>query len=402
MTGARTIARWRREFQPPATGGLESVEETPAAADAGAERIRRAKEAMTRLIMDRFGGDRSLAEAVQEITLSGEDALSILADPDAQPTADHLSALETIVVFDGTRPSFLLKENEIDFASSYNTGDWQEALKADLRGLADYASCVGRVELGEMHVGTAFLVAPTIALTNRHVAQEIARFDAGQIEIRNGINLDFGREEWNGGKSYDRRSVDAVLFAGKDPIVKPIDHKKLDLAILRVSASTLGGSEAQRCRPLSDMTKAEFGDAGSVAAIGYPAKPDRYVPQELKSKFAVVLRQLLEGEGGAKRFAPGRPVTDGDQSNLADWTIMHDASTISGNSGSPVAVLGAGTVATVGIHYGGSWDGDRVNWAHLLKLAADQTGYGAAPTFAEFCRAEGISTHQGGPGNETR
>lgn len=389
MTGARTIARWRREFHAPAAGGLESRLESAAADESGAERIRRAREAMIQRVKDRFGGDRSLVEAVDEITLSAEEAVSVLAEPSEQPTDDHLSALETIVAFDGTRPSFLLKQNEIDFASSFNTGDWQESLKPGLRALTNYASCVGRVERGEAHIGTAFLVTPTIALTNRHVAQSIARFDAGRIKVLDGIHLDFGREAWNARKSYDRRIVEDVPFAGKDPIVRPIDHRKFDLAVLRVSASTLGGDEAERYHPLTGMTRSDFNGAGTVAAIGYPDKPDRYVPPDLRSKFADVLRKLMEGEGGAKRFAPGKPVTDGDDPDLADWTITHDASTVGGNSGSPVAVLG-GYPATVGIHYGGSWDGERVNWAHLLKLAADQTGYGTTKSFAKFCKAEGI------------
>jgi V8-like Glu-specific endopeptidase len=394
MASERTIDRWRREFHP-ARGGLEgaleSVAESAPAGDEAVERIRRAKEAMIQLIKDQYGGDGALLDAAKRIAITGEEAVGILAEPQAKPTLDQFSALETIVAFDGTRPSFLLKDNAIDFDSSFNKGDWQDVLNSRLSMIAEYASCVGRVEMGEVHIGTAFLVAPTLAFTNRHVAQAIARFGDSQMVIKHGIHLDFGREEWNGKKSYDRRNVEAVLFAGKDKIVPPINHNKLDLAIIRVSASQLGGAAAQRFRPLADMTKTEFEDAGAIATIGYPGGPAEYVPQELQTEFGSVLRRLLEGDGGAKRFAPGKPMTDVDETGFASWTVAHDASTINGNSGSPVAVLGSDKVKSVGIHYGGSWGGERANWAHLLKLVADQTGYGTQKSLSEFCKAEGIT-----------
>jgi hypothetical protein len=398
MASERAIKRWRREFHPVRAargGGLEGMTEgmteNAPAVDEATDRIRRAKEAMIRLIKEQYGGDSALLAAANKIAITGAEAVTILAEPKPEPKPDHFSALETIVVFDGTRPSFLLKNNEIDFNSSFNKGDWQNALNSQLSTIADYASCVGRVEMGDMHIGTAFLVTPTLAFTNRHVAQAIARFDQNEMQIKNEIHVDFGREEWNDKQSYDRRNVEAVVFAGKDKIAPPIDHNKLDLAIIRVSASQVGGAVGQRFRPLADMTKIEFGDVGSIATIGYPGAPEAYVPDELQTEFGAVLRRLLEGDGGAKRFAPGKPMTDIDETGFATWTVAHDASTINGNSGSPVAVLGSGTVKTVGIHYGGSWGGERVNWAHLLRLMADKTGYGTQKSLGEICKAEGIT-----------
>ena len=86
-------------------------------------------------------------------------------------------------MFDGTRPSFLVKNNRIDFASSFNTGTWQTDLQPRLDSLTFSLSCTGRVELGELHIGTAFLVTPTLAITNRHVAQAIATFE-GEARFR--------------------------------------------------------------------------------------------------------------------------------------------------------------------------------------------------------------------------
>ena len=202
-------------------------------------------------------------------------------------------------------------------------------------------SCIGRVELGERHIGTAFLVTPTLAITNRHVAQSIARFDSNQILLKSNVHLDFGREQWNGKASFDRRSVESVVFAGNTIVAAPVDHKKLDLAVLRVSASALDGEMKNRHLSARQISQSEYLSAGIVAAAGYPASPDLYVPSTLKSKYDDVLKRLLEGDGGAKRFAPGIPTAFVGDSGPSAWTMCHDATTINGNSGSPV--LHAGT-----------------------------------------------------------
>jgi len=255
-------------------------------------------------------------------------------------------------------------------------------------------ACVGRVELGEQHIGTAFLVTPTLAITNRHVAQAIARFKDDRILLKAAVHVDFGREEWNGKASFDRRDAQEIMFAGKDPIVDPIDHHKLDLAVLRLSRSTLAGDQADRHIALVEVDADEFDSARIVATAGYPANPEDYVPSGLQSKYADVIKRLLEGDGGAKRFAPGMPA-EFTGAGPADWTATHDATTINGNSGSPLFVLettqGPPSVQAGGLHYGGNWGGERSNWAHLLALTKGAVGYGGSKTFAEFCQGEGIA-----------
>ena len=400
MSGPKAANRWRKllKIEPGAShdtslgGGLESIEVRTEPSD----RIRLAREAMVRQIKDNFGGDTALLKAIEELTLSSEEAVEILDTlPDTEPSPDQFAALEAIVMFDGTRPSFLVKSHQIDFESSFNTGTWQSDLQPQLDRVAAALSCIGRVELGERHIGTAFLVTPTLAITNRHVAQSIARFDNDQVVLKPNVFLDFGREQWNDKASFDRRSVDGVVFAGNAPVAAPVDHKQLDLAVLRVSASTLGGEMKSRHLSASPISQSEYLAAGVAAAAGYPASPDLYVPSTLKSKYDDVLKRLLEGDGGAKRFAPGVPTEFTGYSGPAAWTVCHDATTINGNSGSPVLLLGRlgapQEVALTGLHYGGDWGGERTNWAHRLSATGGAVGHGTTKTFAEFCRAEGVS-----------
>jgi hypothetical protein len=398
MPRKAAMHRWRALLGVGATGVLESTGglESTMVQDDPLDRVARAKEAMARLIKDRFGGDGALLQEVDRLAISGEEAIGILADPSTELTEDHFGALETIVAFDGTRPSFLVKESGIDFSSSYNTASWTTDLQPYLERLTQQISCIGRVELGEKHIGTAFLVTPTLAITNRHVAQSIAGIGDGTMQIKSNVFLDFGREDWNEKKSFDRRKVDALLFAGKDFIPpKGIDHTRLDLAVIRVTASTLAGEEGKRRLSIRQTTRAAFGASDIVAAIGYPGAAESYVPLKLQSQYEKVLARLLEGDGGAKRFAPGKPMSLEGASGLADWTIMHDATTINGNSGSPLSMVqdsaGAPSMQTIGLHYGGDWGGERTNWAHVLAMTGSAVGYGGCKTFAEFCTAEGIA-----------
>lgn len=392
------IDRWRRQFRkkPAAAGAVfeAAALEANAQQDDPKERIERAKAAMLRLIHDRFGDVPELIKQVETLAITGEEAVAILAEPARQPEKRHLAALEAVVAFDGTRPSFLVKDNQIDFTSSFNTGNWQKSLAPHTARLATLTACVGRVELDDEHIGTAFLVTPTLALTNRHVAQLIGKFGNDKMRLFPGVAVDFGREEWNKRASFDHREVKEIAFAGPEQIAPPIAHGKLDLAVLRLAPSALAGDLGQRHLSIGGFSGDDFDFARYAVAVGYPFKPDDFVPEALKTEFAKVLERLLEGAGGAKRVAPGVP--DGVLAGPPPWTAKHDATTITGNSGSPLVLIKRGAdpqpFRAAGLHYGGDWDGGRVNWAHLLALAGDTVGYGGPQTFAEFCKAEGIAT----------
>lgn len=391
-------SRWRREFGlgGGAEGGLESVPD--AAAQSPDDRIAQAREAMLRLVKDRFGGDAALLAQVTSMTLSASEALAILqeAQTAAVPTLTQFEALEAVVVFDGTRPSFLLKDDEIDFDSSFNTGPWKQDLTPFLPRLAEHAACVGRVERDGRHQGTAFLVTPTLAITNRHVAQLLATFAGGKATMLGECTLDFGREDGAGRTSYDARAIREIVFAGAETVAAPIDHQRLDLAVLRVAESTLSGDAGTRHMVVGGVTAGDFAeDSRFIAAIGYPTDPELVTPVQVWTEYGKVIRRLLEGDGGAKRLAPGQPMKE-PRTGLTEWTATHDATTISGNSGSPLVsfpVAGQKPRAA-GLHYGGRSGGDRVNWAHLLHYTAAKAGYGTDDTFAVFCTREGIDlTH---------
>ena len=109
--------RWRRLLIPETSDALESTSglESVAVDDGPLDRVASAKEAMHRMIKDRFGGDEALSKAVDQLAITSEEAIAVLDAAAKEPTDDHFASLEAIVAFDGTRPSFLVKKQEIDF-----------------------------------------------------------------------------------------------------------------------------------------------------------------------------------------------------------------------------------------------------------------------------------------------
>jgi hypothetical protein len=48
-------------------------------------------------------------------------------------------------------------------------------------------------------------------------------------------------------------------------------------------------------------------------------------------------------------------------------------------------------IETVGLHYGGQWAGDRVNWAHMLGKCGDAEFRGDGATFAAVLAEHGVT-----------
>lgn len=179
-------------------------------------------------------------------------------------------------------------------------------------------------------VGTAFVVAPGLVATNFHVWQGIKEQAA---------YLAFAAEEDAG--SIDSRAVTGV--AGVD--------EASDLALLRFAGATPPALELADDRPV-------VGD--DIAVIGHPCRDPRS-PVGQKAVFGV-----FPAGAGYKRLAPGE-VTAMDGPD-----VEHDASTLGGNSGSPV--LRQRDARVVGVHS----EGDMLLANRAVAVAALQALVAAA------------------------
>lgn len=193
---------------------------------------------------------------------------------------------------------------------------------------------VGRVEIaGEdgrpYGVGTGFLAGPGVLMTNRHVAELFCEADGDAVwrmrpEARG--HVDF-LEEHRGVRAHEFALTDVVGV-----------HPRHDLALLRVAPASREG------RPLpAHLTVAASGGemrtGRPVYVVGYPAYDDRNPVAEMLILFSGVFE--------VKRLQPGKVVRVEERAGQ----LVHDASTLGGNSGSCVVDLE--THRVVGLHAGG-------------------------------------------------
>ncbi|HEX6718238.1 MAG TPA: phospholipase D-like domain-containing protein [Pyrinomonadaceae bacterium] len=260
-------------------------------------------------------------------------ALPPLTEPGALELSERLS-LETIVR-PLARPVLIIRDNQVTTEFLGPDSDvWKSRIETAKPILDRIIPAVGRVEVTNnpdfTWLGTGWLVADDIIVTNRHVAQEFGRRGANGFTFRMGLNggamtsrLDFLEEDQRfNSLEY---AVNSILFIAKS--TEP------DVAFLRLV-------RPQTSRPfpppivLADqITGDEF-----IATIGYPARDSRVPDQDL------VLR-IFGDVYEKKRLAPGKLIS------VAADELQHDCSTLGGNSGSPTIDLTSGNA--LGLHFSG-------------------------------------------------
>ena len=253
---------------------------------------------------------------------------------DTEVTAYERRVAETIVR-PSARPVLAIRDNKVttDFLGP-DSATWAARLDAASAMLNAVIPAIGRVELKNnadfSWVGTGWLVADDIIVTNRHVAREFGRLTTAGFVFRTGINggpqsalVDF-LEEFDRSASLEF-AIESILW-----IATPNEP---DVAYLRVRRST---SRRGLATPIPLAETASPDDF--VVTIGYPARDPRVPDQRLVQR---IFGDVYE----KKRLAPGQ-VTD-----VGPDELLHDCSTLGGNSGSPVINLKTGEA--VGLHFSG-------------------------------------------------
>lgn len=241
---------------------------------------------------------------------------------------------EAIVLREGA-PSYLVRNNTFQMEPQ---DIWRPSLEAAMPRLKQALCSVGRVELTGFDmdwVGTAWVVAPGIVVTNRHVARLFSYADGKggfgfspsrflpDQSIR--ARIDFRAED--GVPEIQEVAVKRIRFVAAD-------DPEPDLAFLELE----GGSRLPD--PIALATRATVIDT-EIAVLGYPAYDDRNDPGDMQRIFGSVY--------GVKRLAPGR-VTAVDPK---DGVIYHNATTLGGCSGGVIIDLATGEA--IGLHFGGRY-----------------------------------------------
>jgi endonuclease G, mitochondrial len=239
--------------------------------------------------------------------------------------------LETIVLRTG-RPVLAVKHDEAQLVfDDADSEVWKLRLTAARTRLANAAKAVGRIEV-QGHsadwLGTGWLIAPEVIVTNRHVAAEFGRRNGTRFIFRQGLD---GRPMRASIDLLEELDRDESLAFQLREILHIEDSDGPDLAFLRVDQLT-----GESPTPIALAEKSEPDDF--VAVIGYPARDSR-IPD------AALMDQIFGDVYDKKRLAPGQVLEP------AAGTLRHDCSTLGGNSGSVVLSLDTG--AAVGLHFAG-------------------------------------------------
>jgi hypothetical protein len=321
-------------------------------------------------VSEHLDDSQPLHGLVNEIVRHGGDALMALSEGDSTKFASQpelLSSLEAIVRTDGSRPSFMVRDGKVDLSTS-PVGAWKNDLDASEALLAKGLQCVGRIDLPESEQGfegTGFLIQKNLVMTNRHVLQVIADKDgAGRWSLKSGIAIDFGHE-FRAAKRFPRRALKSVVFATKDEVDLDarINHSNLDLVLLELAAPA-GRDDEPPVALAIDIAPDWAAPGQTIYTVGYPGRP------LLGSNPNTVLEQLFKSTYGCKRLAPGLVIKS--EAAVKPWTVSHDATTLAGNSGSVILVVGREQISAA-IHYGGRSAEPRENWGHILGLTLDGT-----------------------------
>ncbi|MUG91717.1 serine protease [Scytonema sp. UIC 10036] len=282
-----------------------------------------------------------------ELVDMGMRAVKKVQHSGADTTLDSIevSGLEALVLLVG-RPAILIQNGQF-----FPPPQGWEILEQYRTAIESVFSSVGRIELtghpSKDWVGTGFLVAEDVVMTNRHVAVEFSRQEQlGKWIFEPGVAACINyTEELNSNQSAEFELTDIIGI-----------HDTFDLALFRTEPISRQGGYA--AKPLIVAADLPINICNRIAyVVGFPAwDGHRNDPDEIRRIFMNIFN--------IKRLQPG--VITGVKE--AQPLLTHDCSTLGGNSGSCLVDLELGKV--VGLHFSGRYL--QTNYAVALwKLRKD-------------------------------
>ena len=325
---------------------MGTLQRMAAAAMTPDEKLRRLRVLLAQLAADHGGDLAALAPARGAMpgfeSLGGdpEDARAaasldrLARTPGADFSTDEIAGFEAIVLPRARPVAFVRGGAYANFDAPWE-GLNAAAVRERLRPLL---ASIGRIELPGHPIapygGTGFVVGRGLVMTNRHVA-ELFCHGLGRRGLafrRGGARIHFGREHGAPARDEDMLLVEDVAMI----------HPYWDMALLRVA-----GLSAERAPLVLSVHPPEELSGSDVVVVGYPARDPRNDAADQDRIFARTFH--------VKRAQPGKvrgtATIESFGSNVR--AMVHDASTLGGNSGSAVIEVATGEV--VGLHFGGAY-----------------------------------------------
>lgn len=340
-------------------------------------------------------------EPILDLPPELESELSDLINTLYQPEggSDDLGsdwAHEAIIIADGARPVGFFKNGEI--SEWAGDGPFADLFVSFGASLAKSSLSVGRVErdlpaefewADRWYCGSAFYVGNGMVVTNRHVLQSLTfgrksfKTESSRVLPADAF-INFSGELLEvtpEGKSVvgeKRFRLEKVIWAPDDAIdLNRTNLAELDLAILGLGPGQT--NEDSLPSPLGfDFQEPNADDL--IAVIGFPGRApglkDPTVERVLNSTPEQILTHFFDRGFGFKRVATGKVLDVGHNSvwNPNLNSIMHDATTLKGNSGSPTFRLDrknpTETLLVSGCHFFG-WS-NKFNVAHDAQIIEEK------------------------------
>jgi V8-like Glu-specific endopeptidase len=350
-------------------GGLEGNSETVTPAIEMTERgikdsIEKMNSRLKKFAAKYYGSDRADESQKQIDTICGNIAqgLELLRNKDEEGLKSNpkaVSGLEEVIIGDGSRPMYMIQQDEVDLDSATSlvlaNGNpiWEPIIQDaySLGGLREVMPSVGvlrsRVDRSDPY-GTAFLVAPNLVMTNKHVWDQIynqhdERYDEVVVDFQYEVNNRTGQKI---------RQLESVVFLGFGDRMSPV----IDVALFSLNG------EATFDQTPFDIHAGRWlrlGKERKVFVIGHPEIP----------KNKTDLQRFLSGTSFVKRLCPGEAIH-----HMKGKPIYHNASTTEMCSGAVVVSCDNSSRVAIGIHHGYETLQNRqmTNLAHALQEILDK------------------------------
>ena len=340
-------------------------------------------EALTRQVVENPATPLGRDEARRAFDEADRALRRLATDgPEARLSPSEDIMLEAVIKSDGSRPSIPVQDGFIDLANPM-LGDWADDAAMDTDALRRAIASTGRLirggEIGPDAVfGTGWVIAPGLIATAQHVLEDLFVLHDGQWVERFGgeITIDFHVEADRPARPERRVRVLGVERPSPDVIGGTLNLANLDAALLKLD---LTGPEPPP--PLTVEKPPGTRVDPRIHIVGHPARPfnlapdDPTVPVEDLTALTSRIVQLIFGDAfGIKRWSPGELVTDVGKiaADVHQRVMTHDASTLGGNSGSPVFDFHAVPDRVIGLHYAGRFR--EANYCHPTARIADHLG----------------------------
>ncbi|PWE77157.1 hypothetical protein XF30_10575 [Bradyrhizobium sp. SUTN9-2] len=276
--------------------------------------------------------------------------------------------VEALVRLTG-RPALKITDGKLDPAALAAT-EWESTFKVSPSWLEALSEKVGRIDLDGEHVGTGFVVADGLIMTNRHVAEAIADEIRGKAPscwiVQDNATINFDDKGLGSAKRF---RIKSLVFAGGDTIGREVNFSHLDMALFEVETSNGTTNLPSKIGQVADRQVGET--KADLIVVGYPARPDISALEdpnthEVRDDIAKRLGEIFGLDYGRKYMAPGQieDITGSlDDDRSRRWVFSHDSTTLAGCSGSCVSQI-IDFFPILGLHFAGR--NLTANYAHSL------------------------------------